>query len=255
MKRRPIKDWAEDDRPREKLFMKGSEALSNSELLAILINTGSAGVSAVDLARELLDRCNNKLKELSQLTVRDILDLGIPGIGLAKAVAINAALALNNRRAVERVTRVNVLNLKDIASYMYHRIAFLKYEVFAVGFMDATYNIKGHVILSIGGLTETTVDTRLVLRHAIQNNAIYLALAHNHPSGDPHPSDQDRLITKEIERAALLMRIPVLEHVIFGINRYFSFHANGLLLVGKFAEDSDEIASAGYDPVGGDEVH
>lgn len=226
MTNKPIKDWAEDDRPREKLLNKGAAALSNAELLAILINSGSTYGSAVDVAKILLDSCENKLNLLSRLSVNEILERKIPGIGQVKAILIHAALSLNTRKEAEDKTRLIITCSKDIADFLTPLMEHLQHEVFMVVFLNNANHVLSHKVISSGGITGTTVDLRLILKLALQNNAVALIIAHNHPSGSLKPSVQDIEITKNIRSAAQIMNIRLLDHIIISDHGFYSFLDN-----------------------------
>lgn len=221
MRPKKIKEWAVDDRPREKLLDKGAEALSNAELLALLINTGTKEASAVDVAKTLLDLCDNKLSRLAKLSVQDILQYKIPGIGMAKAVAIRAALSLSVRKDV--IDKLRIDQPQDIANYLLPHLAHLQHEVFIAVFINNNNNIISHKIISSGGFTATSVDVRVILKAALQNNAVKIVLAHNHPSGDLTPSEMDRHLTDSIMQAADIMNIPVADHLIISDRGCYSF--------------------------------
>lgn len=219
----PIKKWALDDRPREKLLAKGPDALSNAELLAILINTGNTDATAVDLAKELLDSCQNRLHLLSKMSVQEILERKVRGIGKAKAVQINAALTLSNRREMEEKSQVRIQSSSDIAHYLKPHLQYLQHEVFIVIYMNNSNHILCHKVISIGGITATVVDVRIIFKLALQWNAVAIVLAHNHPSGALRPSKNDLEITKNIRQAGKTMDIDVLDHLIISDKGYFSF--------------------------------
>lgn len=224
----PIKNWAPDDRPREKLINKGADALSNAELLAILINNGNTQASALDLAKGLLEACDNRLHLLSKLSVAEILDRNIRGIGPAKAVLINAALALSNRREIEEKSQVRVKSSSDVAHYLKPHLQYLQHEVFIVIYMNNANRILCHKIISTGGITATVVDVRIIFKIALQWNAVGIIMAHNHPSGSLQPSKNDLEITKNVRTAGKTMEIEVLDHIIVSDKGYFSFLDNEL---------------------------
>ena len=229
MQKKKIKDWALDDRPREKLINKGATSLSNAELLAILINTGSPKGTALDVAKELLGICSNKLHLLARLSVREIMGHKIPGIGLAKAVAIHAALSLSARKELEDKSRSQITCSKDMADFLIPHMAHLQHEVFMAIYLNSANHILHHKIISTGGLTATSVDVRVILKTALQYNAVAMVVAHNHPSGSLKPSPQDKKITESIRTAARLMEIVVLDHIIVSDHGFFSFLDNDLM--------------------------
>jgi DNA repair protein RadC len=224
-----IKNWAEDDRPREKLLLKGAEALSNSELIAILINNGAKQLSAVDVAKLLLQAVNNDLLKLSSLSVNEILRLKIKGIGLAKAIAVCAALELSTRRSLADNKKEIIRTSKDIAQFLQAQLQFKKHEVFLVIFLNRANKILHHEIISEGGLTGTVADPRIILKHALENNATGIILAHNHPSGNLNPSKSDIELTAKIKNAAALLDISIIDHLIVSSEGYFSFADENLM--------------------------
>lgn len=229
MNNKSIKDWALDDRPREKLIAKGATALSNAELLAILINSGSTKGSALDIAKSLLAICDNKLYLLGKLSVQDILNHKIPGIGKAKAVSIHAALSLSTRKELEDKSRQQITCSKDMADFLIPHMAHLQHEIFMVVYLNNANHILHHKIVSSGGLTATTVDVRIILKTALQYNAVSFIIAHNHPSGSLKPSKEDILITQAIGGAARTMDMRMLDHIIVSDHGFFSFLDNELM--------------------------
>ncbi len=224
-----IKNWAEDDRPREKLLLKGSASLSNSELLAILINNGTKDKTAVDLAKDLLAAVNNDLQKLGKLSVQDYLQLKIKGLGKAKSIAISAALELGIRRDSTEKKKTIILSSKDIAEYLRSQLQYKKHEVFAVVFLNRANKILHHEIISEGGITGTVADPRIILRKALEHNATAIILSHNHPSGNLKPSKQDEDLTYKIKEAAKYFDIVITDHIIVSDEGYFSFADQGIL--------------------------
>lgn len=224
-----IKNWAEDDRPREKLLLKGSESLSNSELIAILINNGTKQSSAVDVAKYLLQAINNDILKLSRLSVNEILQLKIKGIGKAKAITICAALELSTRRSLAENKKEIITSSKDIAQYLQAQLQFKKHEIFIVVYLNNAHKILHHEIISEGGVTGTVADPRIILKHALENNATSIILAHNHPSGNLKPSKSDIDLTAKIKNAAVLFEISVIDHIIVSNEGYFSLADEGLV--------------------------
>jgi DNA repair protein RadC len=223
-----IKDWAKDDRPREKLLSKSPAALSDSELLAILINKGSHRKTAVDLAREMLKLGKNSLVELGRLSVKDFMS--IKGIGEAKAIAIAAALELGRRRhAAGFLEKPQIKHSADIALYLQSLLCDRTQEVFAVIFLNQANKINHFDIISEGGITGTVADPRIILKLALQHEATGLVLCHNHPSGNLHPSRADEALTHKIKEAAKYFDIKVLDHIIVSNEGYYSFADEGLL--------------------------
>lgn len=223
-----IKGWAVDDRPREKMLQKGATALSNSELIAILINNGNKSGSALDLAKDVLSLGHNNLNELGKLSIRDLQD--VKGIGLAKAITISAALELGKRKqAAVFLDKTIIRSSRDIAEYLRTMLKDYSYEVFAVLFMNRANKINHFEIISKGGLTGTIADPRIILRKALEEEATSIVLCHNHPSGNLQPSAADEEITKKIKQAALYFDIKVVDHVIVSEEGYYSFADEGSL--------------------------
>jgi DNA repair protein RadC len=224
-----IKTWAEDDRPREKLFLKGAEHLSNSELLAILINSGTPQSSALDIAKQLLEKMNNSCYKLGKLTVNDILQLKIKGIGSAKAITIVAALEIGLRREMAENRKEKISKSADIAHFLKAQLQHKSHEVFVTVYLNRANKIVHHEIVSEGGITGTVADARIIIKKALENNAIGLVLAHNHPSGNLSPSNEDIQVTQKIKTAAAYFDIKVLDHIIVSNEGYFSFADEGIM--------------------------
>jgi DNA repair protein RadC len=223
-----IKNWAVDDRPREKLFSKGAHSLSDSELLAILINNGNKENSAIELAKAVLKLGNNNLNELGKLSIKDIR--GIKGIGPAKAITIAAALELGRRRqAAAALEKPLVTSSNDVAQYLRAVIKDYSYEVFAVLFLNKANKINHFEIISRGGITGTVADPRIILKKALEEDATSIVLCHNHPSGNLKPSKADEDITFKIKEASKYFDIKVIDHIIVSEEGYFSFADEGLL--------------------------
>lgn len=223
-----IKQWAKDDRPREKLLLKGAENLSNSELLAILIHNGTRNKTAVDLAKEILKLGKDNLNELGKITVKELMK--IKGIGEAKAITIAAALELGRRRqGSDTLERVVVKSSHEIAEYLKSKLKDFRHEVFAVLFLNQANKIKHFEIISTGGITGTVADPRVILRKALDEDAVSLILCHNHPSGSLKPSRADEELTKKIKEAAKYFDINVMDHIIVSESGYYSFADEGIL--------------------------
>lgn len=223
-----IKNWAEDDRPREKLVTKSAAALSNSELIAILINNGSKDKSAVDLAKEIFKLGHDNLVELGKLSIKELQQ--VKGIGIAKAITITAALELGRRRqAAATLEKPVVKTSRDIAEYLKTLLKDYKYEVFAVLFLNQANKINHFEIISRGGITGTVADPRVILRKALEEDAVALVLSHNHPSGNLKPSRADVELTQKIKEAARYFDIRVIDHIIVSEEGYYSFSDDGLL--------------------------
>lgn len=223
-----IKNWAEDDRPREKMARLGAEVLSNAELLAIIINNGSKEKSAVELAKEILKLSSDNLDELGKLTIQDFQK--IKGIGIAKAITIAAALELGRRRSGSNLLqRTKVSSSKEIAVYLRSILKDNSNEVFAVLFLNQANKIKSFKIMSKGGITGTVADPRIILKQALDEGATSLVLSHNHPSGNLNPSRADQELTQKIKNAASYFDIKILDHIIVSDEGHYSFADEGLL--------------------------
>lgn len=223
-----IKQWAKDDRPREKLLLKGAEALSDSELLAILIVNGTRSKTAIDLAKEILILGKNNLPELGKLTVKELMK--IKGIGEAKAITIVAALELGRRRqAMNYREKAVMTSSNDVANYLQSLLKDYRHEVFAVLFLNRANKINHFEIVSEGGITGTVADPRIILKKALEEDAVGIILCHNHPSGSLKPSSADEELTKKIKEAAKFFDIKVLDHLIVSDAGYYSFSDEGIL--------------------------
>lgn len=223
-----IKEWAKDDRPREKLLLKGPESLSNSELLAILIHNGTRQKTAVDLAKEILKLGKDNLDQLGKLSAKELMT--IKGIGEAKAITITACLELGRRRQAGSINDKKVVTSStDIAHYLQSVLKDHHREVFAVLFLNRANKITHFEIVSEGGITGTVADPRVILKKALVENAVSLILCHNHPSGSLKPSRADEDLTYKIAEAAKLLDIRVLDHIIVSEMGYYSFADEGLL--------------------------
>ena len=228
MEKLTINHWAEEDRPREKMERLGASALSNAELLAILIGSGSPRESAVDLMKRVMNDCNNNLNTLGKLTVRQLQQYN--GVGPAKAVTILAACELGKRRAMEQPEeRTDLGSATAIYNYMHPRMQDLDVEEAWILLMNQNFKLIKSLCVSHGGLSETAVDVRIIMREAILSNAPVLAFCHNHPSGNIRPSQMDDTLTQRIKKAAELMRVYLLDHVIITDGRYYSYHEEGRL--------------------------
>jgi len=227
-KKYSIKFWAKDDRPREKLLSKGPENLSDSELLAILISNGNKIKSAVELARDVLRLGKDNLNELGKLNVKEITRVN--GIGEAKAIAIVAALEIGRRRqAMSYVEKAVVTSSKDVALFLQSKFKDHRHEVFAVVFLNRTNKINNFQVISEGGITGTVADPRIILKKALEEDAVSLILCHNHPSGSLKPSKADEDLTQKIKEAARYFDIRVTDHIIVSEVGYYSFADEGML--------------------------
>jgi len=226
MEKLTIAHWSESDQPREKLRDKGSQALSDAELLAILIGSGTPGVSAVELMQEVLSNCNNNLNTLGKMTIRQLMYY--KGIGEAKAITILAACELGKRRQMETPEeRPDMGTATRIYNHMHPMMQDLDVEEFWVLLLNQHYRLIKKVRISHGGITETAVDIRIIMREAVLANCTILAVCHNHPSGNLSPSRQDDELTRSIKRACELMRIHFLDHIIITDGNYYSYHESG----------------------------
>lgn len=223
-----IKNWAVDDRPREKLLGKGRESLSDSELLAILINSGNKNKSAVELAKEVLALGKNNLNELGKISLKELMK--IKGIGEAKAITLTAALELGRRRqAGTTLNKTFVRSSVELAEFLKTTLKDYSYEVFGVVYLNKANKINHFEIISKGGMTSTIVDPRIVFKKAFEVEATSVVLCHNHPSGSLKPSRVDEEITSKIKEAARYLDITVIDHLIVSDEGYFSFADEGLL--------------------------
>lgn len=223
-----INRWAAEDRPREKMERLGPSALSNAELLAILIGSGSTDESAVDLMKRLLGACNNHLNTLGKQSIADLMRY--KGIGRAKAIAILAACELGKRRAIEKAEEPQELgSATAIYNYMHPRMQDLDVEEAWILLMNRSCKLIKAMCISHGGLSETAVDVRIIMREAVLCNATIVVLCHNHPSNNAVPSADDDRLTQRIKRAGETMRINLLDHVIVTDGHYYSYRESGKL--------------------------
>ncbi len=222
-----IKDWCADERPREKMLEKGAQALGTAELIAILLRTGTRGRNVVDVAHELLSLVDGSLTGASALSVEELCR--IDGIGPGKAVSVKAALELGKRMCAERpysAPRI-IKGSSDVNREMYSVMHGLRHEEFWVLFLARNSRVISKERLSVGGLNETVVDVREVVRRAIDKRASSVVVAHNHPSGDPHPGTADIILTDNLRRALETFGIKLLDHLIYSDGMYYSFVDNG----------------------------
>ena len=223
-----ITEWAVEDRPREKLIIKGAASLSDAELLGILISSGTKEKSAVDLGRELLGYADNNLNSLGKLSVNDLKK--IHGIGAAKAVTIIAALELGRRRKLAEALHSQKINdSKDIAEIFQPLLADLPHEEFWILFLNKSNRIISKMKLSQGGVSGTVTDVRIIMKKAIEHLASGIIVCHNHPSGNINPSESDIQITNKIKESGKLFDIQLYDHLIISDKDYYSFADNGLL--------------------------
>ncbi len=223
-----IKSWAEEDRPREKMLAKGKEALSNAELIAILIGSGNSKESAVDLSRRILHNNSDNLIELSRLSISDLTKY--KGIGEAKAISIAAALELGRRRRFsEALDKPSIKNSQIAYEYFYAHLSDLDHEQFWIMLLNNANKVIKLEKIGIGGITGTTADPKKIFKAALENNATSIMLCHNHPSGNITPSNADKTITNNLIKAGHFLEIKILDHIIIGNDNYFSFADEGLL--------------------------
>ena len=227
-KKLSIREWPEDERPREKVLRNGVSSLSKSELLAILIGSGNAEESAVELMKKVLASCNDSIAELSKLTVDDLCSF--KGIGPAKAITIIAACELWKRRKEDdREDHLIVRSSQDVYDYFYPMLCDLTIEECHVLLLNNMNRVIDSVKVGSGGYTGTMVDIRYVLREALMKRATGLILCHNHPSGSLKPSKEDDKLTRSIASACMIMNIRFLDHIIFTDRRFFSYKDEGRL--------------------------
>ncbi|TAH27357.1 MAG: DNA repair protein RadC [Cytophagales bacterium] len=223
-----IQQWAEEDRPREKLLLKGNSALSDAELIAILIGSGTVAMSAVELAKLILNNCNNDLNQLAKLTINDLKK--IKGIGEAKAITIISALELGRRRkALESSALPRINQSRDVYELMIPHLIDLPHEEFWVIYLNKANIVIQSKQMSKGGIAGTVVDQKLIFKLAIELMASSIVLVHNHPSGNRQPSHQDTDLTQKMKSTGNFLDVKVIDHIIFTNNSYFSYADEGLL--------------------------
>jgi DNA repair protein RadC len=223
-----INQWAEEDRPREKMERQGAQTLTDAELLAILVGSGSPQEDAVSLMKHILADCNNNLNTLGKLTIRDLCKYN--GVGPAKAITILAACELGKRRQMEKAEeRPDLGTATKLYNHMHPVLQDCDVEEFWLLLMNQNHRLIKKVRISHGGITETAVDIRIIMREAVLANATILAVCHNHPSGNLRPSTYDTDLTIQIQRACKLMRIHFMDHVILTDGSYFSYQETGRL--------------------------
>jgi len=223
-----IPQWAEDDRPREKLLIKGRSSLSDAELLAILLGTGTKALSAVDLAKQILQQADQNLNNLARLSVKDLTK--IKGIGEAKAISIVSALELGRRRK-ESVSpgRPRITNSIDVVEIMKQDLLDLNHEEFWIIILNRANFVLRKNKISSGGISGTVADPKLIFKSALDHSGSSIILVHNHPSGNLQPSQADITLTKTLKEAGKFLEIPVLDHIIVSDNSYFSFADEGMM--------------------------
>lgn len=221
-----IKDWAVEDRPREKLVKNGVQSLSDAEIIAILIGTGSRNESAVELSKKVLKSANNNLNELGKLNIPDLTKM--KGIGEAKAITIIAALELGRRRKIsEIITKQKITQSKDIFELFQPILGDLPHEEFWILLLNRSNRIIEKFKISQGGISGTVIDIKIILKQAIEKLASSIILCHNHPSGNKYPSNADDSITEKLKKGANLLDIQVLDHIIVADVEYYSYADEG----------------------------
>ncbi len=223
-----IKCWAEDDRPREKLLAKGSKALSNAELLAIIIGSGTNELSAVELSRNILNSVSNNLDELARLNLADLMRF--KGIGEAKACNMTAVMELGRRRRLAEGLRRNIIRTsRDAFEIMEPVVGDLSHEAFWIIALNRNYGVHRTISISEGSVAGTVADPKKIFKLALENNASSIILCHNHPSGQVKPSPDDQRITRICKNAGAFLELPIIDHLIIGGGQFFSFADEGLL--------------------------
>lgn len=224
-----INQWSLDDRPREKLMRLGAQSLSNAELLAILIGSGSPKENAVDLMKKVMKHCGDSLKTLGQLSIEELMTYN--GIGEAKAITILAACELGKRRQKEEVVQRKDMSTTKVAyEYMRPIMQDLSGEEAWIMLLNQNFRLIGEPVrISHGGLTETAVDVRVIMQHALKANATVIILCHNHPSNNPRPSRDDDILTRNVADACRIMRMHFADHIIIVDGDYYSYKENGKL--------------------------
>jgi DNA repair protein RadC len=224
----PIREWAESDRPREKLLLKGRSALSDAELLAILMGSGTRNESAVDLAKRILRQSKDNLIELSKLGIKELTKF--KGVGEAKAISIIAAMELGKRRrGAEALEKKKISSSKDVFEYLFSVFGDSTFEAFYILLLNRANHIIREVQISEGGFSGTVADPKKIFKIALENNATSIVLCHNHPSGNIQPSDADFKLTTKLKSAGEMLDLPVIDHIILGDEKYYSFADAGQL--------------------------
>ncbi len=223
-----LKTWSVEERPREKVIANGVQYLSDSELLAILLGSGTRNMTAVELARQILLKSANSLHELGKQNISDLV--GFKGIGPAKAITLLAAMELGRRRsATQQTERIPVKSSETVFNLFHPILGDLDHEEFWLLMLNRANRVLGKFKVSQGGLSGTVIDTRIILKKALDNLASSIVVCHNHPSGNNQPSDADVKITEKLKKAAEMLEIKLLDHVIIADKSYFSFADEGLI--------------------------
>ena len=224
-----LKTWAVGERPREKVMANGIQYLSDAELLAILVGSGTRNMTAVELARKILGKAGNNLHELGRQSLGDLLK--IKGVGPAKAISVMAAMELGRRRAgIHQTEKIPVKSSETVFSIFHPLLGDLDHEEFWLLMLNRANKVLGRFKVSQGGLSGTVIDTRIILKKALDNLASSIIVCHNHPSGNNQPSDADVKITEKLKKAAEMLEIKMLDHVIIADKSYFSFADEGLII-------------------------
>lgn len=229
MNKLSIKQWAEEDRPREKMLLKGASSLSDAELLAILIGSGNNTETAVELSQRILHAAQNNLNTLGKISIRELM-LGFKGIGEAKAITICAAMELGRRRASsEPLIRNRIVCSKDAWKQFASLLSDLSHEELWIALLNRSNKVINKIKISQGGTSETSADLRIILKAAVETLASGIILCHNHPSGNLTPSIQDDTLTRKLKSASALLDISLLDHIIIADNKYYSYADEGKL--------------------------
>ncbi len=224
----PISQWAEGDRPREKLLLKGRQSLSDAELIAILMGSGSRNESAVDLAKRILKASSDNLVELSKLGVKELMKF--KGVGEAKAISIIAALELGKRRrGAEALERKKITSSRDVFEYFSGIFGDARWEAFYILLLNRANKVIRDIMISEGGISGTVADPKKIFKIGLEHNATSIILCHNHPSGSVKPSDADIKLTRKLRQAGEMLDMPILDHLILGDEKYYSFADEGTL--------------------------
>ncbi|MFH0757304.1 MAG: DNA repair protein RadC [Bacteroidota bacterium] len=224
-----LKSWAVEERPREKVMANGIQYLTDAELLAILVGSGTRNITAVELARAILGKAGNNLHELGRQSVGDLLK--IKGVGPAKAITVLAAMELGRRRTgMQQVEKVSIKSSETVYKLFHPLLGDLDHEEFWLLMLNRSNKVLGRFKVSQGGLSGTVIDTRIILKKALDNLASSIIVCHNHPSGNNQPSDADVKITEKLKKASEMLEIKLLDHVIIADKSYFSFADEGLII-------------------------
>lgn len=224
------KIWGRNNSPRQKLKINGLQALTDAELLCLIFGRNISKKDVMELSRELLDLHGNNLQDLAERSAQDLVKLKLEGLGIAKASAIAAAFELGRRRHAGISPQKPVFKDSNAAAaYLQTLLADLSHEVFAILYLNQAHRLKHHEIISKGGIAATQVDPRLILKHALQEEAVSIIVCHNHPSGNLSPSQADKILTTQIKEGANYLNIKLLDHIIVSRDGFFSFASEGLL--------------------------